>query len=223
MSPRSPRSAHTVGKTKFEKGGHSLTVKPPRCHRDIRVNMEEHSCSNASEKPLRILEFYSGIGGMVGAIPLFCFKPCVGADFLSHQHYGLLGSQLNGEIVGAWDINTNANEVYYHNFNKKPSGVRCIPSHAHRRLCNSRYVSFQSTLERISAATLDSFEPDVFLMSPPCQPYTRAGMYTHYSACLQCFDQLFTLFHWHLQVCSGILRINVHCLSRTFSETCCPT
>ncbi|RKP15146.1 S-adenosyl-L-methionine-dependent methyltransferase [Piptocephalis cylindrospora] len=68
-----------------------------------------HDEAREAEKPLRVLEFYSGIGGM----------------------------------WGAFDINTTANEVYRHNFP-------------------------QSRLHQKQAA-------DMYLMSPPCQPYTRLG------------------------------------------------
>ncbi|CAH2039407.1 unnamed protein product, partial [Iphiclides podalirius] len=43
----------------------------------------------------RVLELYSGIGGM---------------------HIALKESRINGEVVAAVDINTIANEVYCHNF-----------------------------------------------------------------------------------------------------------
>merc|ERR1712126_111373 len=49
------------------------------------------------EKPLRILEFYSGIGGM---------------------HYALSRTSVSFQVVGAFDINTSANFVYKHNFPK---------------------------------------------------------------------------------------------------------
>ena len=45
--------------------------------------------------PLRVLEFYSGIGGM---------------------HYALKESGVSFRVIGALDINTLANEVYKHNF-----------------------------------------------------------------------------------------------------------
>ncbi|XP_017888112.1 tRNA (cytosine(38)-C(5))-methyltransferase [Ceratina calcarata] len=44
---------------------------------------------------MRVLELYSGIGGM---------------------HYALQESGIKGEVVAAIDINTNANSVYKHNF-----------------------------------------------------------------------------------------------------------
>ena len=51
--------------------------------------------STESTIPLRVLEFYSGIGGM---------------------HYALKESGVSFRVIGALDINTLANQVYKHNF-----------------------------------------------------------------------------------------------------------
>ncbi|KAG0260341.1 tRNA (cytosine-5-)-methyltransferase, partial [Mortierella polycephala] len=53
----------------------------------------------------RILEFYSGIGGM---------------------HYAFNESGHQGSILQAFDINTTANEVYAHNHGKKHLSQRNI-------------------------------------------------------------------------------------------------
>lgn len=55
-------------------------------------------------------------------------------------------------IIEAFDINPISNEVYLHNYGHKP----CTKS-----------------LEGISAKDLDKFQADCWVMSPPCQPYTR--------------------------------------------------
>ncbi|XP_057680561.1 tRNA (cytosine(38)-C(5))-methyltransferase isoform X2 [Corythoichthys intestinalis] len=54
---------------------------------------------------LRILELYSGIGGM---------------------HYALKNSGISGHVVAAIDINTTANEIYRHNFPDTPLWNRTI-------------------------------------------------------------------------------------------------
>ncbi|KAF9356521.1 tRNA (cytosine-5-)-methyltransferase [Mortierella sp. NVP85] len=82
----------------------------------------------------RVLEFYSGIGGM---------------------HYAFHGSGHQGEILKAFDINTTANEVYAHN-------------HGKRKLA-------QRNIEAVPMEFYDKQQADVWLMSPPCQPYTRTG------------------------------------------------
>ncbi|KAF9581860.1 tRNA (cytosine-5-)-methyltransferase [Lunasporangiospora selenospora] len=56
---------------------------------------------NSASPHFRILEFYSGIGGM---------------------HYAFQGSGHQGEIVKAFDINTTANQVYAHNHGKDRLG-----------------------------------------------------------------------------------------------------
>lgn len=47
------------------------------------------------QQQLRVVEFYSGIGGL---------------------HYALKGCGTPAHVVAAIDINTTANEVYSHNF-----------------------------------------------------------------------------------------------------------
>ncbi|KAL3498289.1 hypothetical protein ACH5RR_041021 [Cinchona calisaya] len=85
------------------------------------------------EKPRRVLEFYSGIGGM---------------------RYSLMKAAVNAVVVEAFDINDVANDVYQHNFGHRPC---------------------QGNIQSLSAADLDSYEASVWLLSPPCQPYTRQG------------------------------------------------
>ncbi|KAG0296283.1 tRNA (cytosine-5-)-methyltransferase [Linnemannia gamsii] len=88
----------------------------------------------AEEHQFRVLEFYSGIGGM---------------------HYAFDRSGHKGEILKAFDINTTANEVYAHNHGKKQLAQRNI--------------------EAVPMEFYDKQQADVWLMSPPCQPYTRTG------------------------------------------------
>ena len=71
-------------------------------------------------------------------------------------HYALLESGTCAEVVASVDINTNANKVYAHNF---PGTL-----HLNRNICG------------ITAQELDKFHPDVFFLSPPCQPFTRQGL-----------------------------------------------
>ena len=83
---------------------------------------------------LRVLEFYSGIGGM---------------------HYALMNSGVNAEVVAAFDINTTANHVYRANFPNTP-------------LC-------QRNINGLTLSYIEQLKSDVFVMSPPCQPFTRQG------------------------------------------------
>lgn len=82
----------------------------------------------------RVLEFYSGIGGM---------------------RYSLMKAGVNAQFVEAFDINDLANDVYQHNFGSRP---------------------YQGNIQNLSAADLDSYKANVWLLSPPCQPYTRQGL-----------------------------------------------
>lgn len=84
---------------------------------------------------MRVLELYSGIGGM---------------------HYACKESGIPHEVVAAVDINTVANEVYRHNFPSSPLICRNIQS--------------------FTASEINKMAPDMILMSPPCQPFTRVGL-----------------------------------------------
>lgn len=83
---------------------------------------------------LRVLEFYSGIGGM---------------------HYALMNSGVDAKVVAAFDINTCANHVYRTNFPSTPL--------------------YQRNINGLTVGDVEQLKGDVFLMSPPCQPFTRQG------------------------------------------------
>nr|XP_045582946.1 tRNA (cytosine(38)-C(5))-methyltransferase-like [Procambarus clarkii]XP_045582947.1 tRNA (cytosine(38)-C(5))-methyltransferase-like [Procambarus clarkii] len=85
-------------------------------------------------RPLRILELYSGIGGM---------------------HVSAKESGLPFEVVGTYEINTTALEVYQHNFPKT---------------CKPRNIT------GLSLEELRDINPTIIMMSPPCQPFTRQGL-----------------------------------------------
>ncbi|XP_042044004.1 tRNA (cytosine(38)-C(5))-methyltransferase 2-like isoform X6 [Salvia splendens] len=87
--------------------------------------------SRETEKPWRVLEFYSGIGGL---------------------RYSLMEAGVDAVVIEAFDINDVANDVYEHNFGHRP---------------------YQGNIQTLSAANLDKYEADAWLLSPPCQPYTR--------------------------------------------------
>ncbi|ORY69234.1 S-adenosyl-L-methionine-dependent methyltransferase [Neocallimastix californiae] len=89
-------------------------------------------------KKLPVLEFYSGIGGMHYSLN----DACIDSDF-------------KPEVVASFDINIQANKVYFHNFNKRPVN----------KLIESIPVSKDST-----------YRADMWLASPPCQPYTSQGL-----------------------------------------------
>jgi len=83
---------------------------------------------------LRVLELFSGIGGMHCALDLI---------------------DLNYEIIATIDINPTANLVYSSNF----PNVQII----------------NRTIETISLNQWEKWHADLWLMSPPCQPFTRQG------------------------------------------------
>uniref|UniRef100_A0A1B6H4C4 tRNA (cytosine(38)-C(5))-methyltransferase n=1 Tax=Cuerna arida TaxID=1464854 RepID=A0A1B6H4C4_9HEMI len=71
------------------------------------------------------------------------------------MHYALKAGGMEAEVV-AVEINTIANSVYRHNF---PSAT-----------LKSKNIMSLSTEE------INKFAPDILLMSPPCQPFTRVGL-----------------------------------------------
>jgi tRNA (cytosine38-C5)-methyltransferase len=81
---------------------------------------------------LKVLDFYSGIGGF---------------------HYAL-DNIIKSMQIHAFDMNENANEIYKRNFNSQP---------------NSRNILF------FPLEYFNDFKADLWLMSPPCQPFTRKG------------------------------------------------
>ncbi|PON57910.1 C-5 cytosine methyltransferase [Parasponia andersonii] len=94
----------------------------------------EEGFTKHPDQPWRVLEFYSGIGGM---------------------RYSLTKAGVNAEIVEAFDINDKANDVYEYNFGHRP---------------------YQGNIQSLTAADLDSYGAHAWLLSPPCQPYTRQGL-----------------------------------------------
>ncbi|CAN8252277.1 unnamed protein product [Cochlearia groenlandica] len=97
----------------------------------------EESLHENDEKPWRVLEFYSGIGGM---------------------RYSLMASGVVAEVVEAFEINDVANDVYQHNFGHRP---------------------YQGNIQSLTFVELDKYNADAWLLSPPCQPYTRQGLQRH--------------------------------------------
>eukprot|EP00026_Physarum_polycephalum_P009738 Phypoly_transcript_09872.p1 GENE.Phypoly_transcript_09872~~Phypoly_transcript_09872.p1 ORF type:complete len:334 (+),score=28.13 Phypoly_transcript_09872:67-1068(+) len=67
-------------------------------------------------------------------------------------HYSALLSSCPIEIVQSFDIHSFANDTYLFNFKSK------VNSH---------------NIETLSAKDIDQYEADIWMMSPPCQPYTR--------------------------------------------------
>ncbi|XP_071850945.1 tRNA (cytosine(38)-C(5))-methyltransferase-like isoform X2 [Apostichopus japonicus] len=89
----------------------------------------------APVEQLRVVEFYSGVGGM---------------------HYALILSEIPSTVVAAVDINEVANKVYKHNF----PDINLL----------------QRNIQSVSLKDFIKWDADVFLMSPPCQPFTRVGL-----------------------------------------------
>lgn len=71
------------------------------------------------------------------------------------MHFGLQHACPGAQVVAAFDLNEVANDVYEHNFGWRP---------------------WQGNLEGVSASVLDGFRAQLWMMAPPCQPFTRRGL-----------------------------------------------
>ncbi|XP_068160449.1 tRNA (cytosine(38)-C(5))-methyltransferase isoform X2 [Antennarius striatus] len=132
------------------------------------------------QKELRVLELYSGIGGMHYALTVGISSRWSLMDRREQVKRSAWGpSRLHGgtfsiwspwrlspldsrqesgipfQVVAAIDINTTANEIYSHNFPNTPV--------------------WNKTIEGIAVDDLNKLSFDLIVMSPPCQPFTRLG------------------------------------------------
>ncbi|GJM93935.1 hypothetical protein PR202_ga10533 [Eleusine coracana subsp. coracana] len=69
-----------------------------------------------------------------------------------------MASGVPAEVVEAFDINDVANDVYELNFGHRPC---------------------QGNIQTLTASDLDKYKAHAWLLSPPCQPYTRQGLQKH--------------------------------------------
>ncbi|KAI7864099.1 S-adenosyl-L-methionine-dependent methyltransferase [Spinellus fusiger] len=83
--------------------------------------------------------------------PIRCIEFFCGIGGL---HYALNIARIRAQVVAAYDVNEIANKVYKHNFKKAP---------------------LTRTIDRLAPKDIEKFDADCWLVSPPCQPYTRGG------------------------------------------------
>lgn len=104
---------------------------------------------------MRVLELYSGIGGMHYALR---GKRILVIILLRKNNFIFIfaESTVEGSIVTSVDINTNANKVYKHNF--------------------ADSVNLSRNIESFTIQEISKLNIDCILMSPPCQPFTRVGL-----------------------------------------------
>ncbi|KAI6646438.1 tRNA (cytosine(38)-C(5))-methyltransferase-like [Oopsacas minuta] len=88
----------------------------------------------STPEPLRVLELFSGVGGM---------------------HCAIRQTGYPVSSVTAIDINPSANRLYSHNFNTTKL--------------------LQLNILGISSSFLKQLQTQLWVMSPPCQPFTRQG------------------------------------------------
>ncbi|CAG8584319.1 13461_t:CDS:10 [Acaulospora morrowiae] len=69
-------------------------------------------------------------------------------------HYAFNQAYPNGKVVASFDINLVANSVYRHNFGQTP---------------------ITKGIDSLSTDDIEKYNANCWLLSPPCQPYTRGG------------------------------------------------
>lgn len=108
---------------------------------------------------MKVLELYSGIGGMHFALKGTAKKVSYFSHFYLYCDSVIFncstGSTIGSvsEVVSAIELSPQCNEVYKFNFPQT-------------KLINKNIAS-------LTADEVNSLAPDIILMSPPCQPFTR--------------------------------------------------
>ncbi|GMH43586.1 hypothetical protein BSKO_11508 [Bryopsis sp. KO-2023] len=94
-------------------------------------------------------------------------------------HWAFKSVLPEGQVVAAFDINEVANDVYQHNFGFRPH---------------------QGNIQGVPLKRIDDLKADIWLLSPPCQPYTRQGLKKdandgRASSFLNLLEKLFAMEH----------------------------
>ncbi|KAG9063809.1 tRNA (cytosine-5-)-methyltransferase [Linnemannia hyalina] len=69
-------------------------------------------------------------------------------------HFGFNASGANGQVLESFDMNQQANDTYKLSFGKSP---------------------ISRGIDRLMVKDIEKYNANCWLMSPPCQPYTRGG------------------------------------------------
>ncbi|KAG0295253.1 tRNA (cytosine-5-)-methyltransferase [Linnemannia gamsii] len=69
-------------------------------------------------------------------------------------HFGFNASGANGQVLESFDMNQQANDTYKLSFGKSP---------------------VSRGIDRLMVKDIEKYNANCWLMSPPCQPYTRGG------------------------------------------------
>jgi tRNA (cytosine38-C5)-methyltransferase len=90
------------------------------------------------------------------------------------------------EIIGAFDISTHSYQVYSHNFNVrlqtsssksfKSSKKSSQSSNSSQSLQQTEHFFSTQLIETLTLQQLLSYNAQIWFMSPPCQPFSRAGV-----------------------------------------------
>ena len=120
-----------------------------------RPSVMRVSRTDASREPLRIVEFFSGIGGWASA-----FKSLVDLEY---------------DVVAAYDVNMISNEVYEHVYGSRPSStsIESLSLKVLESLAADVWVRNRLASAFVCTSYLTNEHYELQVMSPPCQPFTR--------------------------------------------------
>ena len=145
---------------------------------------------------LKVVEFYSGIGGWSHALTQlqseYVNKRLLVRKLFDSYLFAKLTQLLSYkfDVVGAFDINPVANEVYRHNCKIFVPGILpAILFTVYSNQCGNfnltdvetvgstkrsrRGFNMEKSIDQLTPVDLDSLSADLWVMSPPCQPHTR--------------------------------------------------
>lgn len=119
-------------------------MKRVRDEEDLASATNQSESDTQSDRSLRFVEFYSGIGGWSAALALALksFSLSEGKVFRAH-------------CCAALDHSDLCTSVYRHNHDVNKEALK------------------QYRIEQLTTKELNNWGADIWLMSPPCQPHTR--------------------------------------------------
>ena len=141
---------------------------------------ETTRCQKQSTHGIRMVEFFSGIGGFRLGVERATLALHGGqADNIdnsanhSHESDGCECTEKQRcrlDACHAYEISLNANDTYKHNFHRrhgKSDNQNCNTSNS-----NTSFTVTTKLIEQLSTSTIAAHNANLWTMSPPCQPFT---------------------------------------------------
>ena len=141
---------------------------------------ETTRCQKQSTHGIRMVEFFSGIGGfrlgVERAIRVLrqLQENGNGSDGNKRSETGTETSSCNYRLDAchAYEISLNANDTYRHNFHQCRQGESGSQSNNNTNNSQNNFTVKTKLIEQLSTSTIASHDANLWTMSPPCQPFT---------------------------------------------------